>query len=114
MENAPRESLARLVPEAREYATSRFVLQHNLTHLGAVIRAEAPEAVILYCARILESLAGDALRNLGQVPGASVFGNLEVLEHLSRLDTAVRYWALASPGFPTIAGCGNAWDSWYQ
>jgi tetratricopeptide (TPR) repeat protein len=95
LESVPHQLLARLVPEVREYTTPRFVLQRDLNHLNAVIRAEAPEAVILYSARILEALAGDALRSLGQAPGASVFGNLAVLEHLNRFDTAVRYWAHA-------------------
>lgn len=91
-----RESpLGRLAQDALDYATQEFVLRSDLNHLVRVRRIQAPEAVILYCARILEALASDAIRRLRQEPSANVFSNLEVLVYLNRLTTATRYWAHA-------------------
>src|SRR5262249_2533061 len=42
-----------LAPEVLAYAAPPFVLKDDLLHLTAVYRAGAPEAVILYCTRIL-------------------------------------------------------------
>jgi hypothetical protein len=87
--------LGRLAQEPLQYATARFVLRNDLERLIGVRRADAPEAVILYCARILEALSADAIGHLGLEPSANVFSNLELLEYLNRLDTAARYWAHA-------------------
>jgi tetratricopeptide (TPR) repeat protein len=95
MEESPREPLARLASEVLEYVSPPFVLKDDLKRLDAVSRAGAPEAVILYSARILEALAGDALRKVGQPPSTNVFSNLQVLEHLNRVSTASLYWAHA-------------------
>ena len=85
----------RLSLEVRDYASPQFALKDDLTRLEAVNAAAAPEAVILYCARILDSLVSDALRTIGQVPSSNVFSNLQVLEHLNRIGGVTRYLAHA-------------------
>jgi hypothetical protein len=87
--------LARLATAPLDYQTSRFVLRTDLERLLEVSRVGAPEAMIFYGAGILEALAADALEQLGLEPGAHVFSNLTLLEHLNRLDTSARYWAHA-------------------
>jgi tetratricopeptide (TPR) repeat protein len=95
MTDLPHGPLTRLAPEVLDYAAPSFTLRDDLVRLDAVHRAGAPEAVILYCARILDALAGDALRRVGQTPSPSVFSNLQVLEHFNRLGTATSRWAHA-------------------
>jgi tetratricopeptide (TPR) repeat protein len=95
VETSLQGALDRLVPEVREYATDQFVLRDDLRHLDAVYRAGAPEAVIFYCGRILEALAGAALQRIGLPPGSNVFANLQALEHLNRVGTATQHWAHA-------------------
>jgi len=43
--------------EVAQYVSAQFTLVDDLDHLDQVQRVGAPEAVILYCARILEVLA---------------------------------------------------------
>jgi tetratricopeptide (TPR) repeat protein len=95
MTPSPQSPLARLAPEVLEFTGPSFVLQEDLHRLEAVHRAGAVEAVVFYCARILDALAGEALRRVGQAPTTNVFSNLQVLEHLGRVSTATRYWAHA-------------------
>jgi hypothetical protein len=87
--------LARLVPEVREYRTPCFALADDLGRLVAVRGVGAAEAVILYGARILETLSGEAVRRLHQEPVANAFANLQLLEHLNRFGVAVGCWAHA-------------------
>lgn len=87
--------LAQLAPEVADYSVGPFLLREDLERLDAVNRAAAPEAVILYCSRILETSAGDALRKIGQSPSPNIFSNLQVLEHLNQIGDATRYWAHA-------------------
>ncbi len=54
--------LARLAAAVHDYRTDLFDLGEDLDRLERVRRATAPEAVVLYCARILEALAACALR----------------------------------------------------
>jgi tetratricopeptide (TPR) repeat protein len=85
--------LEELLPTVHDYANPPFILRSDLVHLDRVCRASAPEAVIFYCNRILESMANDAVRRLGQYPSANLFSNLQFLEHLNRIGTTTRYWA---------------------
>jgi len=89
------DPLARLAPEVLTYAVPSFVLRDDLARLDSVHRAGAPEAVVFYCCRILDALAGDALRRVGQTPSPNVFSNLQVLEHFNRLGTTTSRWAHA-------------------
>jgi tetratricopeptide (TPR) repeat protein len=95
MEDFREDPLARLAKEVLEYASPSFVLKDDLRLLVAVNRVGAPEAVILYCARILDTLTGDALRRVGQTPSVNIFSNLQVLEQLNRIGSVARYWAHA-------------------
>ncbi len=45
--------------------------------------------------RIVEALAAEALRRLGQTPNPTVFVNLQVLEQLGQVGTSAAYWAHA-------------------
>src|SRR5207244_13004742 len=87
--------LDRVTPQVRECATEHFVLRDDLARLEAALGVEAPEAAIFYCARVLEALAAEALRRLGQVSSPTVFSNLLILEDLGQISTAIRYWAHA-------------------
>ena len=87
--------LERLAADVRDFATPRFQLGNDLRRLQAVVQADAPEAVILYCARILEALSADAVARLRQVPSPNVFSNLQTLEWLGRAGRTVLYWAHA-------------------
>jgi tetratricopeptide (TPR) repeat protein len=91
----PHSPLERLVPAVAEYATEQFHLQEDLERLDKVRRVDAPEAVILYCARILEALAAAALRTLKLEPSPNVFANLDALQQYNLLPTATRHWAHA-------------------
>jgi tetratricopeptide (TPR) repeat protein len=88
-------SLDRLVPAVAGYATDRFSVADDLDRLERVRRVQAPEATVLYCARILEVLAADALTAIEMASRPNVFGNLELLESLNLIPTATRHWAHA-------------------
>jgi hypothetical protein len=81
------------MPAVRAFGTPYFLLAEELTRLHMVVRAEAPEAVILYGARILDVLACEAVRRLRQEPSPNAFANLQMLERLGRFGTATSYWA---------------------
>jgi tetratricopeptide (TPR) repeat protein len=87
--------LDRLVPAVAGYATDWFQLADDLDRLERVRRVGALEAVVLYCARVLESLAADAVATVDLQPSPNVFANLDTLECLNLIPTATRYWAHA-------------------
>src|SRR5437016_2116293 len=87
--------LKRLMPAVAEYETEHFHLHEDLEHLDRVRRVGAPEAAVLYCARILEALAMAALRTVGLEPSPNVFSNLDTLQQYNLLPTATCYWAHA-------------------
>jgi tetratricopeptide (TPR) repeat protein len=89
------DPLPRLVPEVQRYASAQFVLINDLTHLLQAQRADIPEAVILYAARILEVLSAQALQALGLPAGTNPFGNLVLLQQYNLLPTVTGYWAHA-------------------
>jgi len=91
----PGVRLDRLAPEVLRLATPHFVLRDELAHLELVLRVGAPEAAVFYGARIVEALAAEALRRLGQTPNPTVFVNLQVLEQLGQVGTSAAYWAHA-------------------
>ncbi len=84
-----------LATEVEAYSTPHFALRDDLEKLGRVLKAGAAEASVLYCARILEVLAHDAMQRVGQDPSANLFSNLQLLEHVNRIGAATRYWAHA-------------------
>jgi tetratricopeptide (TPR) repeat protein len=85
----------RVDPRVLEYQTSAFVLREELARLELAMHVKAPEAAIFYSARVLEALSAQALRNLGPEPADTVFANLQILEDLGQMGTALRYWAHA-------------------
>jgi tetratricopeptide (TPR) repeat protein len=85
----------RLRPPVLNYVAGPFQLRDDLERLTRVRRAAAPEAVVLYCARILEALAADALRTVSLEPSANVFSNLDTLQQYNLMPTTTRYWAHA-------------------
>jgi tetratricopeptide (TPR) repeat protein len=87
--------LARLVPAVAEFATEQFHLKEDLDRLDKVQRVGAPEAVILYCARILEALAAAALRAVKLEQSPNVFSNLETLWQYRLIPTTTCHWAHA-------------------
>jgi tetratricopeptide (TPR) repeat protein len=89
------DPLRRLAPEVRAFSHERFVLGDDLQRLAAVRKAGAPEAVILYAARILEVLAAAALHAVRLPPTANLFGNLDLLERYNLIPAATRHGAHA-------------------
>jgi hypothetical protein len=85
--------LDRLAPVVAAYTSEPFRLLEDLDHLDKVRRVGAPEATILYCARILETLAADALRAVQLPPSANVCANFETLQQYNLIPTAIRCWA---------------------
>jgi hypothetical protein len=91
----PNSPLERLDPAVAGYQTEKFRLRCDLDHLGKVHQVGAPEAAILYCARILDALAAAALKAVRLEPSANVFSNLGTLQQYNLMPTATRYWAHA-------------------
>src|SRR5262249_17952055 len=87
--------LTRLAAAVQDYRTALFDLGEDLDRLERVRRATAPEAVVLYCARILEALAACALRAVSLEPSSTVFSNLDTLQQYNLLPVATRCWAHA-------------------
>jgi tetratricopeptide (TPR) repeat protein len=77
--------LDRLDPAVAGFAADVFVLADDLRHLAEVRRAGAPEAVILYCSRITEALAGNALRRVGLESGRTLVVTLDLLDRYGLL-----------------------------
>lgn len=93
--DAADDLFGRLAPEVLSFQTPHFALEDDLRHLDRVQRVQAPEAMVLYGARILEALAAEALQCVGLAPGNNVFDNLDTLEQFNLVPTATRYWAHA-------------------
>src|SRR5438105_957992 len=87
--------VAALAPEVQDYATGSFSLRDDLDRLHRVRRAEAPEAAVLYCARILEVLAAAALEAVELPAGPNVFDNLDALQQYNLIQATTLSWAHA-------------------
>src|SRR5262245_24268811 len=87
--------LARLAAAVHNYRTDQFNLAEDLDRLERVRHVTAPEAVVLYCARILEALAACALRAMSLEPSTKVFSNLDTLQQYNLIPAATRCWAHA-------------------
>src|SRR5262245_25375736 len=85
--------LKRLAAAVHDYRTPLFHLGKDLERLERVRQVTAPEAVVLYCARILEALAACALRAATLKPSAMVFANLDTLQQYNLIPAVTRYWA---------------------
>ena len=70
-----------------------YRLESDLEHAVNVRGVRAPEATILYCARILEALAAAALESVGVEPSSHVFANLSQLKDFNLLPRATECWA---------------------
>jgi hypothetical protein len=70
----------RLVEKVLGFATPHYALGTDVFHLSKVKAVGAPEAIVTYCARMLEVLAFEALRTAGLTPSLNAFSNLEVLQ----------------------------------
>jgi hypothetical protein len=84
-----------LAPEVKAYATDSFCLRDDLERLHRVQHAGAPEAAILYCARILEAVAADALVAVELPSSPNVFSNLDALQQFNLLQNPTLTWAHA-------------------
>jgi tetratricopeptide (TPR) repeat protein len=93
MNQQPDFSLQRLAAEMVGYDSGRFLLSADLEGLARVRKAAAPEAIVFYCARILEALAADALRNVKLEPSPNVFSNLDALQQYNLIHIPTLYWA---------------------
>lgn len=82
-----------LAEEVLGYSTERFDLGSDLRNLRKAQRAQAPEAVVLYGARILEVLAFEALDSVGVPPSSNVFSNLDALQQYDLIGFTTRCWA---------------------
>jgi tetratricopeptide (TPR) repeat protein len=74
--------LAQLDEFVRAYRSDSFCLGNDLTHLMSVRDVQAPEAMVLYCGRILEVLSGSALLDIKLSP-SQPFANLCDLERFN-------------------------------
>lgn len=70
-----------------------FSVEADLAKLEQVLDVGAAEAAVLYAARLLDVLAGAAVRLLGLSPGPNVFDNLQLLEQFGLPPRTTRYWA---------------------
>jgi tetratricopeptide (TPR) repeat protein len=95
MNQQPEFSLQRLSAEVVNYDSGRFLLSADLEELARVRKAAAPAAIVFYCARILEALAADALRNVKLEPSPNVFSNLDALQQYNLIHMPTLYWAHA-------------------
>jgi len=91
----PVSPIERLAPEVRDYATDSFRLQNDLDRLHRVHQAGAPEAAILYCARILDVLAAEALGAVHLRASPNAFANLDTLQQYNLLLAPTLSWAHA-------------------
>jgi len=82
--------LARLTTSVHDYCVENFDLKEDLGRLERVRGVTAPEAVVLYCARILEALAASALRAATLKPSTTVFSNLDTLQQYNLIPVATR------------------------
>ncbi len=89
------EPLDRLAPEVLRYSVEHFALQDDLANLQQVQAVGASEAVILYCARILEVLAIQALKALELRSSSSLLSNLDALHQYNLMPTTTWCWCQA-------------------
>ncbi len=87
--------IARLEKIVADYQDPPFRLANDLACAVRVRSVKAPEAVIMYCARILEAMAPRVLRELELIPGNSVFSNLLVLARYQLMPPVELTWAHA-------------------
>jgi len=83
----------RLVQEVAAFATPALALKEDLINLEKVQSAGAHEAVIFYCARMLESLAVVALKDAGIAASSNACSNLESLQRYNLFSISITYWA---------------------
>jgi hypothetical protein len=88
-------TIDRLVPAVAEFTAGNYALRSDLERLAAVLRADAPEAVVFYAARTLEVLAGDAVRRVGPEPDEHLNNNLVTLTYYTLLPQRIGYWSNA-------------------
>ncbi len=82
---------AEIAPGVSGFRSGCFQLGLELQRLYAVREAGAIEAIVFYCARVLEALTADALARV-QIPASvNVFSNLVTLEQYSLLATGAIY-----------------------
>jgi hypothetical protein len=87
--------LENLDPVVASFETNSFSLADDLAHLMRVWEVKAPEAVVLYCSRLVEALADVALRVVKLEPSTNLFSNLEVLSQYNLIPASTGYWAHA-------------------
>jgi hypothetical protein len=95
MESSQYRMLDVLRPEIVAFHPSSYDLAADLKSLVRVREAGATEAVVFYCARVLESLASVALQTIGMPASGIVISNLETLQQFNLMSAATRYWAHA-------------------
>lgn len=79
----------------RGISVSRYSLDHDISMIKLMVRQEAPEAAVFYCARTLEMLICSAVILLGETPRRSVLSNLVQLKEYNLLPGAILNWAHA-------------------
>ncbi|HLW68703.1 MAG TPA: tetratricopeptide repeat-containing protein [Gemmataceae bacterium] len=92
MSEADDDLLAQLDAAVRDYRNDTFCLCTDLKHLDRVRRVQAPEAMVLYCGRILEVLSGGALVAIGLAP-SQPFANLSDLERMNLIPQVTLFLA---------------------
>ncbi len=85
----------RLAPVVARFRQGPFALQDDLERLVRVCAVEAPEASVLYCCRVLEFLAADALRAVGLYPEKRVAADLDALHQFGLVPPPTLAWAHA-------------------
>ncbi len=91
----PHDPTTRPWPEVRGFAAGPFLLLDDLERLHRVQQAGASEAVVFYCARVLEALTADALRRVNLEASPNVFANLDTLQQFNLMQTPTLSWAHA-------------------
>jgi len=89
------ELLQRLAPAVLEFSTPTFSLENDLRNLEQVRHTGAAEATVLYCVRILDSLAVSALEKAGLNASPNSYSNLMSLDVYNLLPMSTNYWAHA-------------------
>ena len=74
-----------LRPEVRDFTWGAFSLGRDVERLEAVHGARAPEATVLYAARIVEATSAHALERTGLEVPPNLYGTLTTLEDLGLL-----------------------------
>jgi len=87
------ELTGRLVEDVAQHSSRRFSLRDDLDNLVKVRPTGAPEATIIYCVRIVESLAENALMLARMDPSPNLFSNLTSLHAYNLIPMSTLYWA---------------------